>query len=250
MGASTPEAEDNCAVMAVKQIMDFLENGNIVNSVNFPKVTMPRSTDIRITVIHENIPNMLSQISNQLAKDGIRTHCIVACASALMMIISKYGFFDMNFSGDFKFDPSRMAQGIVTGVGMIYFQRGTLIDLTTASGIWAVSGIGMAIGAGMYIIGISATFIILLIQLVFHSKNKIVPTNKIKNLSILKVQEENFQAVVEEKLSLLNIYINDVSIKKYDGVYDYILHIEMPKDTREENILSLFDYECSTDFNN
>ena len=71
LGASTPEAEDNCAVMAVKQIMDFLENGNIVNSVNFPKVTMPRSTDIRITVIHENIPNMLSQVSNQLAKDGI-----------------------------------------------------------------------------------------------------------------------------------------------------------------------------------
>lgn len=71
LGASTPEAEDNCAVMAVKQIMDFLENGNIVNSVNFPKVVMPRSTDKRITVIHENIPNMLSQISNQIAKDGI-----------------------------------------------------------------------------------------------------------------------------------------------------------------------------------
>lgn len=192
---------------------------------------------------------------NRAKEAGIRTHCIVACASALMMIISKYGFFDMNFSGDFKFDPSRMAQGIVTGVGflgagMIYFQRGTLVGLTTASGIWAVSGIGMAIGSGMYIIGISATFIILLIQLVFHSKNKIVPTNKIKNLSILKVQEENFQSVVEEKLALLNIYINDVSIKKYDGVYDYVLHIEMPKDTREENILSLFDYECSIDFNN
>lgn len=71
LGASTPEAEDNCAVMAVKQIMDFLENGNIVNSVNFPKVTMPRTSDTRITVIHENIPNMLSQISNQVAKDGI-----------------------------------------------------------------------------------------------------------------------------------------------------------------------------------
>ena len=71
LGASTPEAEDNCAVMAVKQIMDFLENGNIINSVNFPRVTMPRTTDIRITVIHENIPNMLSQISNQVAKDGI-----------------------------------------------------------------------------------------------------------------------------------------------------------------------------------
>jgi len=71
LGASTPEAEDNCAVMAVKEIMDFLENGNIVNSVNFPKVTLPRSTKTRITVAHENIPNMLSQISNQVAKEGL-----------------------------------------------------------------------------------------------------------------------------------------------------------------------------------
>lgn len=71
LGASTPEAEDNCAVMAVKEIMDFLENGNIVNSVNFPKVSLPRSTETRITVAHENIPNMLSQISNQVAKEGL-----------------------------------------------------------------------------------------------------------------------------------------------------------------------------------
>ena len=77
LGASTPEAEDNCAVMAVKQIMDFLENGNIVNSVNFPRVTMPRTTDTRITVIHENIPNMLSQISNQVAKDGINIESMI-----------------------------------------------------------------------------------------------------------------------------------------------------------------------------
>lgn len=77
LGASTPEAEDNCAVMAVKQIMDFLENGNIVNSVNFPRVTMPRTTDIRITVIHENIPNMLSQVSNQVAKDGINIESMI-----------------------------------------------------------------------------------------------------------------------------------------------------------------------------
>lgn len=71
LGASTPEAEDNCAVMAVKQVMDFLENGNIVNSVNFPRVTLPRSTETRITVAHENIPNMLSQISNQIAKESL-----------------------------------------------------------------------------------------------------------------------------------------------------------------------------------
>ncbi len=71
LGASTPEAEDNCAVMAVNEIMDFLENGNIINSVNYPRVSLPRSTETRITVAHENKPNMLSQISNQVAKEGL-----------------------------------------------------------------------------------------------------------------------------------------------------------------------------------
>lgn len=186
---------------------------------------------------------------------GIRTHCIVACASCLMMIISKYGFFDLQFSGDFKFDPSRMAQGIVTGVGflgagMIYFQRGMLIGLTTASGIWAVSGIGMAIGSGMYVIGISATAIILIVQLLFHHRNKITNHTKEKNLSLYKVSESDFQNKVERILADYDIMINDVSIKKYEGMYDYVFHIEMDEDMKEEGLLSLFDYDCSLDTNN
>lgn len=72
LGASTPESEDNCAVMAVKQTMDFLENGNIKNSVNFPNCEMGISSSAhRITVAHKNIPNMLGQISTALAEDQI-----------------------------------------------------------------------------------------------------------------------------------------------------------------------------------
>lgn len=193
---------------------------------------------------------------NRSKEAGIRTHCIVACASALMMIISKYGFFDMTMEGDIRFDPSRMAQGIVTGVGflgagMIYFQRGTLIGLTTASGIWAVSGIGMAIGAGMYFIGISATLIILFIQLLFHSRTKIVVHNKIKYLSYFEVTEKNFQKQVCNKLSEMEIAVNDISIKKYsDGLYDYVFQIEMSEEIKEEELVSLFNYKCSLDFSN
>ena len=62
LGASTPESEDNCAKMAVNQLTDFLENGNIINSVNFPNVTMERTGNVRITILHQNIPNMLSKI--------------------------------------------------------------------------------------------------------------------------------------------------------------------------------------------
>ncbi len=71
LGASTPESEDNCAIMAAAQLKDFLENGNIKNSVNFPEAVMARSTGVRICLIHKNIPNMLSQISNVLAGAGV-----------------------------------------------------------------------------------------------------------------------------------------------------------------------------------
>lgn len=72
LGASTPESEDNCAVMAARQTIDFLENGNIKNSVNFPACDMGISTAAhRITLAHKNIPNMLGQISTALAGDGI-----------------------------------------------------------------------------------------------------------------------------------------------------------------------------------
>jgi len=63
LGASTPESEDNCATMAVEQLIDYIENGNIANSVNLPNVTLSRDVSHRICVIHKNIPNMLTQIA-------------------------------------------------------------------------------------------------------------------------------------------------------------------------------------------
>ncbi|PWM72764.1 MAG: 3-phosphoglycerate dehydrogenase [Bacillota bacterium] len=71
LGASTPEAEDNCAVMAAKQLVDYIENGNIVNSVNFPACSSARCTPFRISVLHKNQKNMIAQISSILAQDNI-----------------------------------------------------------------------------------------------------------------------------------------------------------------------------------
>jgi len=67
LGASTGEAEDNCAVMVADQVRDFLENGNIVNSVNFPEVVMPRSEGQRVAIANANVPNMVGQISTAMA---------------------------------------------------------------------------------------------------------------------------------------------------------------------------------------
>lgn len=71
LGASTPESEDNCAQMAASELMDYIENGNITNSVNLPEITLPRSGKYRICVIHKNIPNMITSITGIVAKNNI-----------------------------------------------------------------------------------------------------------------------------------------------------------------------------------
>lgn len=71
LGASTNEAEDNCAMMVADQVREFLENGNITNSVNFPEVVMPRSEGHRIAIANANVPNMVGQISTAMAEAGL-----------------------------------------------------------------------------------------------------------------------------------------------------------------------------------
>jgi D-3-phosphoglycerate dehydrogenase / 2-oxoglutarate reductase len=77
LGASTKEAEENCAMMVAEQVRDFLENGNIRNSVNFPEVTMPRESNYRLAVANANVPNMLGQISTAMAEAGLNIHDMV-----------------------------------------------------------------------------------------------------------------------------------------------------------------------------
>ena len=77
LGASTPESEENCAIMATRQLKDYLENGNIVNSVNFPAVSLPKTTKCRLAIGHKNIPNMVGQISQLLGKDSINIEHMV-----------------------------------------------------------------------------------------------------------------------------------------------------------------------------
>lgn len=77
LGASTPESEDNCARMAVKQVIDYIENGNIVNSVNFPTVSEARRTNYRVCIIHKNVPNMLAQFATLLAKENMNIENMV-----------------------------------------------------------------------------------------------------------------------------------------------------------------------------
>ena len=109
---------------------------------------------------------------------GIRTHILVAAASSLMMIVSKYGFADLAadggfFAGTSGADASRIASQVITGIsflgaGVIFKLGSSVRGLTTAAGIWATSGIGLAIGAGMYFEGIFVTALIIASQFLMH----------------------------------------------------------------------------------
>ncbi len=147
---------------------------------------------------------------------GVRTHCIVACASALMMILSKYAYFDLISSGNelLKLDPSRVASAVVSGIGflgagMIFVHHNTVSGLTTAAGIWATSGIGMALGSGLYIIGLSATIILFLLQIILH-KIPFLQPDAIPEVDIDNKQpSDNLRFLVQETQRLIQAQAKD-----------------------------------------
>jgi D-3-phosphoglycerate dehydrogenase len=77
LGASTAEAEENCAIMVAEQLRDYLEHGNIANAVNFPSVSMARESAHRVAIANANVPNMLGQISTAMAQAGLNIHNMV-----------------------------------------------------------------------------------------------------------------------------------------------------------------------------
>jgi len=186
---------------------------------------------------------------------GIRTHFVVACAAALMIIISKYAFYDVVMDGmmagaDVRLDPSRVASTIVSGVGFlgagtIFVNKNKISGLTTAAGIWATSGVGMAIGSGMYLVGIAATIIIVFTQVFLHKDFKFLQNDRIMKLKVYGVKEENYQANMKEVLSQHKIHLQETKIRRdltKGKTYSFI--IDVPANIEEEFLISLVEYDC------
>lgn len=175
---------------------------------------------------------------------GIRTHVILALGAALMMIVSKYGFFDL-VAQNIDADGSRIASNIVTGIsflgaGVIFVRGGSIKGLTTAAGIWATAGIGMALGAGMYTIGISCTVGMIIIQLLLH---KFMPfsENMETNIITIKVTEgsQGLDQITEE-LTKAGIMITGIRFKKQDnGITKAELTVRTKKKTSMKALLEL-----------
>ena len=154
-----------------------------------------------------------SERKNRNKSAGIRTHVIVALGAALIMVVSKYGFTDVE-----KVDSARVAAQVVSGVGFlgagVIFVRNNLVNgLTTAAGIWATAGVGLALGAGMYVVGISSALLVLIIQFVMHriayfadvASGGLIRMTLVKQEGIVQSMEDYLQ---REKLSVVSVKIN------------------------------------------
>ncbi len=111
----------------------------------------------------------------RLKNAGIRTHILVAMAASLMMIVSKYGFFDVVVFNSIQADASRIASSVVSaigflGAGVIFVRKDNVIGVTTAAGLWGTVGVGITIGAGLYITGIAMSVLMIFIQFIMHYK--------------------------------------------------------------------------------
>ncbi len=183
---------------------------------------------------------------SRLKEAGIRTHLIVALASSLMMLISKYGFGDLAYNGMVSHDPSRIASTIVSGIGflgagMIFVRKNTINGLTTAAGVWATAGIGMAIGAGMYFVGIAATLIVLAVQVILHKNLSFLHIPTSEEIRIIAANDketvEEIQNILERnQISILNIKIER---RDSDGDLSIDLVVKLPQKFEPSDLLQV-----------
>ncbi len=184
---------------------------------------------------------------------GIRTHCIIASASALIMIVSKYGFADMvdaagnALAGTRGVDPSRIAAQVVSGIsflgaGVIFKNGNTVKGLTTAAGIWATAGVGLACGAGMYAIAIAVTLMILAVQLLMHKfsiGNDAYSTSEIR---ITMVDTPEIRAALKAKQKELGISITNSRITTCgDNTLNLILQVRLKNAIPFREIMQFMD---------
>ncbi len=184
---------------------------------------------------------------NRLKEAGIRTHMIVAIGSTLIMIVSKYGFADVLLLQNYVLDPSRIAAQIVSGIGflgagIIFVRRHSIISgLTTAAGIWATAGIGMAIGAELYFIGISCTILILLIQIILHKNLRWLNIPVSEQINIEFNEDANAISFVQKRFADNNIKIINLKVEKTKkGFLDVEMYVKLPPNYDIARLMDLF----------
>ena len=163
---------------------------------------------------------------------GIRTHTIVCAGSALLMIVSKYAFGNAA-------DSARVAAQIVSGIGflgagMIVYKRHEVHGLTTVAGVWATAGVGMACGGRLYIVAVGATLVLVLCQIVFHSKWKLIKRKKTFSVNLEFEYTSNENTIVKNLFGIDRF--NHLVIKRENGKVLYSAMLNTDKEFRSSEL--------------
>lgn len=155
---------------------------------------------------------------------GMRTHMLVSVGATLYMIVSAYGFNEVLTNDKVTLDPSRVAAQVVTGIGflgagtIIFLRQGVIRGLTTASGLWTVAGIGLAIGGGLYVAGIATTVIALIILWILQPiESFIYRKSKWKSLIISLKSNSDYRESLELVFAQSDINITSFEIDYLEG---------------------------------
>ena len=175
-----------------------------------------RNLELLLRIFVAMILGMLigNERKNRMKSAGMRTHALVALGSALMMVVSKYGFSDT-----VQGDGARLAAQVVSGVGflgagMIFVRHNLVSGLTTAAGVWTTAGIGLTLGAGMYTIGIISALMLLIMQNLSH-RIPFFSTVAASGMIRITVQKKpNAVKEIETLLKDLGIEIQNIQIQK------------------------------------
>jgi putative Mg2+ transporter-C (MgtC) family protein len=142
---------------------------------------------------------------------GMRTHMLVGLGAALFMIVSSFGFSDIMKNPNVSLDPSRVAAQVVSGIGFLgagtifFLRKGVVRGLTTASGLWTVAGIGLAVGGGLYLAGLTATLIsISILWLLKPLEERLFPQRRVTKIRALIPGADVFEEVMSELISATN----------------------------------------------
>jgi len=169
--------------------------------------------------------------SRRQKEAGLRTHIIVCLGAALIMVISKYGFFDVVKFDSVQVDASRVAANIITGIsflgaGVIFLKGTSIRGLTTSAGLWTTSACGMAIGAGLYAVGIFTTVFMVGLQYFLHKYNLSSETIAATEIRIITYDKPGIVEQIKAYFTENDVEIEEFSIKrKSDGtlVYDTVV---------------------------
>ena len=179
---------------------------------------------------------------------GLRTHMLVCVASALMMIVSIFGFEDILGREGVILDPSRVASSVITGIGFIgagtifFFKQQVLKGLTTSAGIWSLAGIGLAVGGGLFFAAFMATLIVLIILFVIQK----IETNLTRNYKDCKInivlEKHKFSlAAVEQIITDMHIKISSITFYPNKTEDTDQLELTSEKSIKKEDLLSTIE---------